>query len=156
MLELDIQWRGLEELSARFEQMPDLLHRALARELEYLTLLAQSKVVREKLQGQVLHHRSGNLQRNIVQGVEEKQGGELVGFFGVGRGAPYGKVHEYGGTYNIPAHNRTSKLGRVSPVQAHTATYPERSFLRSVLREMEPTIRDRLALAAGRALRGES
>jgi hypothetical protein len=66
----------------------------------------QAKVIKDKLSGQVLKNRTGNLRRSI--GAEVFTVGRIVkGRVYVGREASkYGFVHEYGGTFVIPQHLR--------------------------------------------------
>lgn len=105
--------------------------------------------VKLKLSDDVLHVRSGRLRRSInaqFVGSGAKTQGE------VGTNLPYGRVHEYGLTVTVEEHMRLVKKawGRSlkTPVQAtvrqHEARYPERSFLRSALREMGPEIKSEL------------
>lgn len=71
---------------------------ALAKKLTFLMLKLASKIQTEKLQGQVLQHRSGKLSGSIrSEGVRE-EGGMLIGSVqGAGGVAWYGQVHEAGG-----------------------------------------------------------
>jgi phage gpG-like protein len=120
----------------------------------------QSRVQLQKLEGQVLHHRTGNLSRNITAQVEETQDG-VTGIVGASSVAPYGAVHEFGGTFSIPEHMAhwekgpgNGRIARVSswPVRAHSATFPERSFLRSALRESNELIKTRMDEAVRESL----
>lgn len=105
--------------------------------------------VKLKLSDDVLHVRSGRLRRSINAQFTGK-GVRIQGE--VGTNLPYGRVHEFGGTVTVEEHMRLMKkaFGRsvMTPkkilVTAHTAHYPERSFLRSALREMGPEIRQEL------------
>lgn len=116
----------------------------LLADVTRLTIALQAKVKAEKLTGQVLHVRTGRLRRSINTRIRETST-SVVGQ--VGTNVPYARVHEYGGVVTVREHVRavTQVFGRpVAPttavVRAHTATYPARSFLRSALREMQPTI----------------
>jgi len=146
-----VEIKGDTELRASFRGAGERMRFLLQQAVKKLVLMGQQRVVTDKLQGQVLAHRSGNLQRSVLQsGDVVSEGYTIIGSFGVGRTAPYGKVHEYGGTYSVREYIRANG----STVRAHDATYPERSFLRSTFREMEPTIRQELEKAAMEALKG--
>jgi phage gpG-like protein len=110
----------------------------------------------EKLSGQVLHVRTNRL-RNSVNRAKALTETENSISTSVGTNVPYGRVHEYGGAVNVPAHQRrlTMVFGRTlaAPktirVRAHTAHFAVRSFLRSALREKLPTIRTLFEKAGG-------
>ncbi len=108
--------------------------------------------------GNPLNRRTGQLSDNVnVAPVEEKEGGL---WSAVGTNLPYGRVHELGGTFQIPAHQRTISqifghpiTPRVVMVSAHTATYPERSFLRAGLAEDKQVLVDEMEAARDRAVK---
>jgi hypothetical protein len=116
-------------------------------------LQLQAKVVGEKLQGQVLQHRTGKLSASIRAIPVTQEGGVIVGIVEGGGGpAFYGRIHEYGGVFEIPEFQRrvtgggkeaiNSRTQKKVPgtVRAHTATFPERSFMRSSLAEHRDAI----------------
>jgi hypothetical protein len=71
---------------------------ALLSEMTRLMLLLQKKIVGEKLQGQVLAHRTGKLSRSIKALKAFSDGERIVGVVeGAGGPAWYGQVHEFGG-----------------------------------------------------------
>jgi phage gpG-like protein len=134
------------KLAAYLRSIPNGVHTSLLSAMARITIGLQSYIVSQKLQGQVLHHRTGNLGRNVAQEVREDTHG-ITGIVGVGRTAYYGKVHEYGGSFMVREHVRTSKLGNQFSVRAHMATYPERSFMRTALAEKAVEIRAKIAEA---------
>jgi phage gpG-like protein len=119
--------------------------------VEEWTYKLMRKVMEEKLSGQVLNKRTGNLRRSIPRGTHVTEtGSSVVGVVGLGddqKIAKYGAIHEYGGT--IPAHtveiknklalrwmnNGTPRFAKRVNIPA--VTMPERSFLRSSLKESE-------------------
>lgn len=110
-----------------------------------------------KLSGQVLNRRSGDLSRSITgQAVLKDNSIEgRVGSYGV----PYAPVHEYGGTFDIPATSRmiTHVFGRpVFPhpvlVSAHTATFPVRSYIRTSAAENATRVNEALKAAVAKVL----
>jgi hypothetical protein len=129
------------------------LHAALVKGIDAATVGVQADVIQNRLHGQVLHQRTGNLIRNIIGpgmfgGIEMipiADGGEIItGTIGIGSTAKYGAVHEFGGTYTISAHTAhwgrgpgKGRTARVSSwnVQSHNVTFRERSFLRRSLTE---------------------
>jgi phage gpG-like protein len=124
-----------------------------------IALWLQRDIQTNALEGQVLHHRSGKLIGSIRQWLE--WGGNYTGagpftisavVQGGGGVAPYGEIHEYGGTFTIPAHMSTSRLGNPFQVRAHSATFPERSFMRSRLHEGEPMFLSWIERAVGEGI----
>lgn len=142
---------GDKELVAKLDKFPSIARDLFRAVTQKLTIDLQAKVINEKLTGQVLHVRTGTLRRSINQEVQETKGG-FTGI--VGTNLNYAGYHEYGftGTEQVREHLRmmTHAWGRpvreprkiVVGAHARKVNYPEHSFLRSSLREMEPTIRD--------------
>ncbi|MDO4693671.1 MAG: HK97 gp10 family phage protein [Eikenella sp.] len=140
------------------------IERELDSSMAFIVLRLQKHIRTHKLLGQVLNRRTGNLRANIIRRVE-KTDGQTVGIVGIGKGAPYGKLHEYGysGTQTVAAHIRTQKTAwgkrLKTPVQvrvsAHTrrVNLPERSFMRTALADMAPLIEAELTAAVKRSLR---
>lgn len=134
-------------VSARLEeqvaamQLPTLKP-ALRQTVERETIALQAHVVEHKLSGQVLHVRSGAGRRSITYAIRETDDA-ITGI--VGTNLEYMAIHEYGGTINVPEiRPRNAKAlhfyvgGKevfAMRARAHTVTMPERSFLRSALRD---------------------
>ena len=146
---------GDEAVLARFERLPNDIRQALADSMRAQWFRLQAAVVTGKLSGDPLHRRTGVLASSINVGgpdtaTEFVDGPtEIVGR--VGTKVRYGKVHEEGGTFEIPAYTRKSStvFGREvaafeAQVRAHKVTFPQRSFLRSTLDEMRQSILDEL------------
>ena len=117
----------------------------------------QAHVIARKLTGDVLHQRTGNLIRSLTTEVTQS-GDTTVGILGVGREAPYGAVHEMGGTFNVPQstvreHIRNGYTVREHIRRAHSATYPQRSFLESSRNEREGDIRSAIEDTIAAAVR---
>jgi phage gpG-like protein len=126
---------------------------ALARRMQEVVILMRDRIVALKLSGQVLRNRTGTLRRSITTKVT-RQPDVITGIVGVGSKAWYGKLHEYGGTFAVPAHERVSSKGKAYTVRAHSVHFKQRSFMRSTLRESQGKIRDTLALALKEAVNG--
>jgi phage gpG-like protein len=135
-----------------FHQVGRKIEESVERAMLRIVIQLQSDIRRNKLQGDPLHQRTGNLSREITTNDPRSDGGDILGIVGVARTAPYGEVHEMGGTFTIPEHMSTSRLGNRFSVRAHEATFPARSFLRSTLREQESGIREAIAKAVAQAL----
>ncbi len=63
---INITLTGDRALIAQLEALPAHVAQALRSKVEILTIQLQSHIVRDKLHGQVLHQRSGQLARWIT------------------------------------------------------------------------------------------
>lgn len=138
--------RGPKDLGIHSKAMQIGVLTAITR----LTIKLQGMVKEQKLSGQVLNVRTGNLRRSINQTVEQEAERGPVGT--VGTNEKYARPHEMGfsGEVQIREHLRTIKQawGRplsepvTSPVRSHTRQMklPERSFLRSALADIQPEV----------------
>lgn len=159
---LRMQWLGSERLIGVLQNMDGNIGREVAASIGVLTLRLQRRVKSPNLSGKVLNKRTGTLARSIDQFVEQR-GGRISGV--VNTNVAYGRAHEYGfsGTVSVRAHLRqmTHVFGNVLPepmtvlVRAHNRkmNLPERSFLRSALREMQPEIAAEIRTAVERGSR---
>jgi len=145
---------GADTVTARFRLFGPRLREELAAAIERLAGTTQRKVRQEKLSGQALNVRTGTLRRSIDKRVFT-EGSNVIGV--VSTNVVYAKAHEYGfkGQVSVKEHLSRSKLGREFSVRAHTANVnvPERSFLRSALRDVEAagTVRRSMLIALRRA-----
>ncbi|HXN32447.1 MAG TPA: hypothetical protein VN894_11315 [Polyangiaceae bacterium] len=142
---------GDAEVLARFSALPGTMRKAVSDAVKREWFRVQIAVVKQKLSGDPLHRVTGVLASSINVG-----GAQTATSFDetetsitarIGTRVRYGAVHELGGTFQIPEHGR---LGHM--VRAHSATFPQRSFLRSTLAEMGPSIRENIARAVGNAI----
>lgn len=153
---------GDAEVVRKLEALGPSLRRELKAGIGRAVLKLQRKVVQEKLTGQVLKVRTGTLRRSIDQIVTDNDT-QVVGI--VSTNVKYGRIHEYGfsGTVTVREHLRLQKKAWGKPitprevtVRSHTAkmNLPERSFLRSALRDMEASgeITSEIEAAITRAL----
>lgn len=154
---------GTESVIRRFDSMPGKLRVQLKIAITRLAIKLQRYVKSDKLSGQVLNVRTGTLRRSIDQIVVD-QGDRIIGKVSTNVG--YGKRHEYGftGAETVEAHMREIKKawGRsITPrqvqIREHTRTVnlPERSFLRSALRDFAETgiIKTELEAAVKKAVK---
>jgi hypothetical protein len=146
MIEFSIS--GDEAVIRMLSAKVPLLTKAVANSVTRASIMLLRYVKENKLSGQVLHVRSGTLRRKVNYRVTESPT-MITGQVGVR--LSYARAHEYGfeGQENVREHLRTIKqaFGRsISPVtfsvRAHSRhmKLPERSFLRSSLRELTPEI----------------
>jgi phage gpG-like protein len=138
-----------EEFLARLKGAGERLHAVMVRVVTRLSIEIQAAVVSDKLSGQVLHTRTGTLRRSINRVVFDEPGRILAQ---VGTNVVYARVHEYGfqGIQNVREHARK---GHIVRAHVRNVNMPERSFLRSTLREFEQKIRTDIRRAAMEALK---
>ena len=140
---------GSEQIIAKFERMQAQAMPKLQERIARIVIKLQTRVVANKLSGQVLKVRTGTLRRSIHNDVITT-GSSVTGI--VGTNLEYAAFHEYGfqGTQNVKEHLRTIKQAFGKPlkspkkitVSAHArqVNYPEHSFLRSALSDMRQDI----------------
>ncbi len=119
------------------------------------------RIAKEKVSGPVLKNRTGTLRRKINFEFRETPDA-IAGSIGIK--LSYAPVHEYGfdGIVSVKSHLRTitQAFGRplAAPVSVSVGEHsrhmrmPERSFLRSTLRENAPSVREALQLAVNRSV----
>lgn len=143
----------------RLRAAPIPLRAALRVALERcaLELLTRAK---EKLGGPVLKVKTGRLRRSITYKVDDSPSGSVSAT--VGTNVVYAARHEFGfrGEETVRAHLRKIKTAFGKPitpttiaVASHTriANTPERSFLRSSLKELRPSFVTRIEKAIQRS-----
>lgn len=144
MIEVTTSVVGAEAVQARFAQLSVSMHARIQKRVQALGIELQRKVKEEKLSGQVLNVRTGNLRRNISE--QTTVSGESI-TSSVGTNVPYARFWELGfsGPEQVRSHLR---LGR--PVRAFSRAVNERArpFLSSALEEMRSHILDELTRAA--------
>jgi phage gpG-like protein len=146
---------GESKVVGTLNAFPDVLKSGLRNGITRACLRLQTKVKQDKLSGQVLNVRTGRLRRSITQRVEEESG-SVVGY--VGTKVKYARAHEFGFTGNVTVreHLRKAKSGKESLVKAHSRNVhlPERSFLRSALKDLQPAIRQDIRAGVVEAVKG--
>jgi phage gpG-like protein len=162
MLKVEIQLDGAK---AALQRIPPEVATAVAAKVRALTVNLQHHIVADKLQGQVLNHRSGALGRSIQQ-VTETHGDVAEGRVFSAGDVKYAAIHEFGG--KTPAHDIFPKKAEAlafmmggeqvfAKVVHHPGSViPERSYMRSGLYDMAEEIiagiRDAAASGARRAM----
>lgn len=92
------------QLDASMRGKVAMLEQALVAKLDYLNAMLQSKIVGEKLQGQVLNAITGKLARSVEMIPAAAEAGTITGSVQAGGGAAfYGRMQEMGtqGPYEI-------------------------------------------------------
>lgn len=147
----------LKERSAKVNSL-------VARVMTELMLRLQQHIQRDKLQGQVLKHRSGKLTGSIIAHPATVSGHVITASVtGAGGPAWYGRIHEEGGrkTYVIYPTNKLALRWLVGGKPRFAAyvfhpPLPKRPFMAPSLEDMRAEIVSRIKDAAVTALRGES
>lgn len=150
---------GSKELIGRLASMPAAVSEELLKAVTIYSLKLQAHVVRDKLSGQVLGVRSGDLRRSITQRVE--QSAEAVyGYVFSSGDVKYAAFWEFGfkGTEQVREHQRTMLFGKtVQPftVPAFTRKVDQaaRPYLRPALADMREEIRQGMIDAVKLGLR---
>ena len=131
------------------DNLPPEVANAVRNKVLQLTSRLQHHIVADKLQGQVLHHRSGALGRSIQMKTYESENTFTGEVYSTGD-VKYAGIHEFGGV--IPAHDIFPKNAEAlafmmdgkqvfaKVVHMPDVTMPERSFMRSSLADMADTI----------------
>lgn len=142
------------KVMARLRAMPEKTKSALLKKVTQLRLQLEAKI-KQKLSGEVLNVRTGNLRRSIHSKTIDEATRVEGSAFSSGD-VKYARIHEYGGTINHPggtayivtasgavfiSNAAAATLGRNLPrTKPHTITMPERSFMRSSLADMKGEI----------------
>ena len=157
MLTIDLV--GDRELVAKLDATPWTLRGGIARTMTRLAI-ETVLLVKHKLSGQVLRVRSGALRGSIRSRVTESMTAITATISS--DGVRYAAIHEFGGTIHIPeirpktARALAFEIGGqtifAAYARAHDVHIPQRSFLASALREMQPRIRAELRAAVTKAV----
>lgn len=156
MIRATLNSADVEHLRAK----PTLMLQAIRVKMNSLLIQLQARIVRDKLQGQVLHHRSGDLGRSVV--LDPSEGAVIEGMkvmgsvIGATPPAGYGKVHEDGGakTYEIVPVNRKALMfyaaggAKVFAMKVVRPPLKQSSFMGSSLDEMRDQFRVEIQQAA--------
>lgn len=124
--------------------------------LKSVTMLGSALLllVKQKLSGPVLKAPTGNMKGATNLRVDESASA-ITATVGISLGTiPYARIHEYGGT--ILPKNGPYLVFKTADGAWHkvkSVTMPERSYMRSSLNDLRPTITTELAAVPGRAAR---
>lgn len=158
-----IELKGDQELIARIDAAPENFRREMTKEVTAILLLLEGHIKNNKLSGQVLHVRSGDLRRSVhaVLPVTQTARG-VMGRVAQSGDVKYGAIHEFGGVtspHDIVATKAKAlafmmggKQVFFKKVHHPGSKIPERSYMRSGLADLRDVIVDRLQRAAVRGL----
>jgi phage gpG-like protein len=146
VLKVSVEVKGAVDALGR---VPVEVVAAIRAKIRVLTVKLQQHIVADKLQGQVLHHRSGALGRSIATMLTETDGGAIGKVYSSGD-VKYAAIHEFGGTtkphdiFPVKAEALAFMMGGrqvFAKVVHHPGSrIPERSFMRSGLADMADEI----------------
>lgn len=149
MFQLSVAIVGDKEIIARFKSMPAAVQSSLFQKVSFLTLKLEAYIKKNKLSGQVLNRKSGRLLRAINSRVSQSALA-VWGFVFVSADVPYAGIHEFGGRTNahlivpkkasVLAFTSAGKQLFAARVNHPGSTMPERSYMRSSLRDMSTEI----------------
>jgi len=149
---------GDTELYEQLQQMSPLVQRLVMAKVQSLGIELQRHIVQDKLSGQVLNVKTGNLRRSIQLAITNESGSITAKVFS-SNDVKYAAIHEFGGTI-VPS--KAKALSWIGPdgkrIFAHSVTLKERSFMRSSLADQKQSIIAGLtaAVAEGVSGRGSS
>lgn len=155
---------GDKEVVAHFDAMPAKVHAALLAKTQSLSIALARYIQEQKLSGQVLKVRSGNLRRSIAF-MTTDSGETITGKAYSSGDVKYAAIHEFGG--KTGAHDILPKKAKAlafmvggkqifaAIVHHPGSVMPERSFMRSSLADMRDEIIDGLRQAAIDAMNGD-
>lgn len=135
-----------DNLTAKFDAMPQKLHDALLKRVHYWKERLRNHVIKDKLQGQVLNHITGRLQGSIqgdVTDTPEKITGRV---YSANTASPYNKAQEYGAVIpdRFPVNAKALHFfvggQEIFAKRAKGFTLKERSYLRSSLADYKQLI----------------
>lgn len=134
---------GVDKVQAKLGSAPEVFMRHMRAAMTQAVIKIQSTTKSDYLSGGALQRRTNNLSGSIHTKVTESAT-SVTGK--VGTNVKYAPVHEFGGTFTIPAHVRAG-----AQVKTHTATYPARPFLRPSYENNREEIKDLFRAACNAA-----
>lgn len=127
---------GDSEFRAKLSAMRAIVHNKIVATMKRQMFMVAEYIRANKLSGQVLNRRSGDLSRattgQVVSDTETMVTGE-VGTHGI----PYAPVHEFGGTFERTI---SQAFGRPIIPREVTFHYPERSFIRTGVNDRKESV----------------
>lgn len=147
MLNIDVDVR-MDGFAEALDRKAEAIVAAVRTEMYAQTGNLLAYIKDDKLSGQVLNQRSGNL-KNSGFTAQTETAGEVTGFVGFGRTVPYAAIHNYGGTIDVPevsgklmVFQRQGATVFTMRHRAFTVNMPARNYLESSAEERAPIIRE--------------
>ena len=155
---------GDAALVRRLREMPETVAARVTAAVNAALLKLQGHIVADKLSGQVLNVKTGNLRRSITVEEAAQDGAAIVGRVYSAGDVKYAGIHEFGykGPEQVAAFTRKSThvFGRTVPqYEQHVGAFtrnmnvPERSFMRSGLADLRAEITADIDAAAKQGAR---
>jgi phage gpG-like protein len=159
---ITIEVPGTAEMQAKLAAKPALVRRTVIRALRLSGEAVYARAL-DNVSGKVLRVQTGTLRRRLHTSPVDEQLLRVV----VSDPVKYAPVHEYGGTFTVPQHQRRifargPRGGRLTgkkrtvrafvTVRSHTATYPARPFMRPALQDSAEDIHRIFVRSLGEAL----
>lgn len=141
---------GSNEVIAKLGELPGKVRVAAKSSLDMWALELAGYIKADKLSGQVLNRRSGNLSSSVYPDKASDTGTTISAGARAGLDVPYAKAHEYGIQRNVvvSAYFRMQTMAWGKPmatprevlVNQHSSyiNLPERSYMRSALQDKAP------------------
>lgn len=158
---IDIKVEGETQIIAKLEALPGKLQRELTKRLTVLALQMQA-TIKQKLSGQVLKVRTGNLRDSIGYDVTTATDAVVATVFS-DKSVKYGRIHEYGGQTaphvieprkaNVLAFQMGGKMVFARRVNHPGSRIPARPFMRPTLAEYRDRIITSMNAAAAESLK---
>lgn len=146
---ITLRLEGSTSIIASLKSMPHAVYVALMQKTEALAVMLQSYIRTDKLSGQVLNARTGDLRRSIQKAVMAAPGLVIGRIFSSGD-VKYAGIHEYGGrtAAHVIMPNKAQALSfmmggkRVvfAMVNHPGSQMPERSYMRTGLADKREEI----------------
>ena len=153
---IEVHLIGDREVVARLSSMPGRMQAGLARAITRLSLEGE-RLSKQKLSGEVLHVRTGALRSGVHALPTTSTATAVKG--GWGSSVYYGVYHEFGIPHSWQIFPKKARalafeIGGRTIFAAHVThpPLPERSFMRSALKEMTPRIQSEIEDAVNQEL----
>lgn len=158
---IEISVTGQDRVVAMLKGLPYRVFGEVKGEVSRITLALLRLVKEDKLSGGVLHNRTGTLRRKVNSRVIANAQ-SITGTVGVK--LAYAAAHEFGVDKEVQVKEHLVQIKQafgkplaspvlfIMPPHSRHMKLPERSFLRSALREMGPEIQQGLREALARAV----
>ena len=159
---LKITVTGTDAVARRFQNMPENVRRDLMAKVLSLTIRLENHIKNDKLSGQVLKTVTGRLKRSIQYRVTDT-GAMITGSVFSTADVPYAAIHEFGGRTSphdiVPVKAKAlafmmeGKQVFAKIVHHPGSNIPERSYMRSSLKDMRTQIREEIEQVVREAVR---
>jgi hypothetical protein len=154
--------KGDYDLILRLRRLPGRMMEVLRVKLDALTNKTAGDIVADKLSGQILHHRTGNLAASVHATPTVIEGNTIRGGIeAAGGSAFYGKIHEFG-TAGMGWEIRSVKARALAFQTGGTKVFaksvfhpplPPRAFMKPTALELQEMLNESLSRAVADVLK---